>query len=538
MKLRGLSYLAGFPLAALLMAAPAHADQTEELLKLRNTVVGLLEALVSDGVVTEDRARAMVEEAEAQALAEIGAREAEAAPAPGSVRVPYVPQIVKDEIKNDLREDLREEVAADVLDQARADGWGVPGGLPAWITDIEWRADVRVRSASAFYDSGNAEGVYFDFQAINEAGGTGPAGTDALLNVSEDRDAMQTRARLGLDVHIDDRWLLGLRTVTGNEPSPVTRNATQGDYEVPYRTYFDLAYVHFKSEHVLVSAGRIPNPFLSTDLVWDDDLTFDGVAVTGVLPFNFRSGEHRAYLTIAGLPIDEVDISSADKYLLAAQLGAQMNFGQASVGLGAAYYDFVDIEGERNAFQSTLDDFTAPRFLQKGNTVFDIRNDLDSGTNLYALAADYDLVDVVLLVDSGRIFTTGANRPLHVRLAADYVSNVGFDEDEVLERTGVAVDEKSTGYQIELGVGMPEIAQLWDWRVTTTYRHLERDAVLDAFTDSDLHLGGTDSEGWALEFELGLSRKSWIEVSYLSASEIDGPPLGIDLLFLDLNAKF
>ena len=47
------------------------------------------------------------------------------------------------------------------------------------------------------------------------------------------------------------------------------------------------------------------------------------------------------------------------------------------------------------------------------------------------------------------------------------------------------------------------------------------DAVLDAFTDSDLGLGGTNLRGYILGFTYGLYRNSTIGVRYLAAENID-----------------
>ena len=87
-------------------------------------------------------------------------------------------------------------------------------------------------------------------------------------------------------------------------------------------------------------------------------------------------------------------------------------------------------------------------------------------------------------------------------------------------------------------IGADAIRKLHDWQVFVGYRYLERDAVLDAFTDSDFHLGGTDAKGWILGGDYGLARNTWLTLRYLSADEIDGPPLGIDVLQLDLNTRF
>jgi hypothetical protein len=119
--------------------------------------------------------------------------------------------------------------------------------------------------------------------------------------------------------------------------------------------------------------------------------------------------------------------------------------------------------------------------------MFDIRNDTDPDTNLFALAADYRLVDFTSELELARF------DPVTVRLLFDYVRNVGFDEDQVAARTGTFVEARRDGYLLGLAVGSANMVKAHDWRVFGNYRHLERDAVVDAFSDSDFHLGGTDA---------------------------------------------
>ena len=60
----------------------------------------------------------------------------------------------------------------------------------------------------------------------------------------------------------------------------------------------------------------------------------------------------------------------------------------------------------------------------------------------------------------------------------------------------------------------------------------------DAFTESDFHLGGTDTQGYRISGLYGLTTNLWLRARWLSATEIDGPPLSIDSLQVDLNARF
>jgi hypothetical protein len=242
-----------------------------------------------------------------------------------------------------------------------------------------------------------------------------------------------------------------------------------------------------------------------------------------------------------------VELSGNDKWLLAGQLGYELDIvPTVRLSMAAGYFDYQNITGKLNPLDLSVNDYTAPEFLQKGNTVFDIRNDTDPNTELFALAADYDLVDVSAVV-------TWTIRPdLVFDATANYITNVGYDYDEVLARVGGCTQIPDTGngpveicpvknanaYRLEFRIGNPDIARPGAWRAQLAYNYLERDAVLDAFTDSDLHRGGTDGEGYIIGGEIGITDNTWARLRYLSADEIDGPTLGIDVLQIDLNAKF
>jgi hypothetical protein len=179
-----------------------------------------------------------------------------------------------------------------------------------------------------------------------------------------------------------------------------------------------------------------------------------------------------------------------------------------------------------------LNDYTAPALLGRGNTLYDIRNDLDPDTNLFALASEFEIADVTLQLDFG-VF--GENR---LRFTADYLENRGFDPLAVEQLIGQPIEARNTGRQVELSIGRDFIEEPGDWRAFAAYRYLERDAVIDAFTDSDFGLGGTDTEGYIVGFDIGVSRNAWITTRVLSSNEIDGPPLSVDVLLLDLNTRF
>ncbi len=534
---------AAFVIAAQLGCASAIAAQSDEarsLNELRNTVVNLLQTLVERGVVTREQAEAMVNAAQQKAATDAAATAAQEQAEAGAVRVPYVPEIVKEEIRKQVAAELAPQVTKDVIQQAQDEQWGVPAALPDWIKRVRWGGDVRVRGQGDFYAVDNIENAYIDFLTVNDKGGIGKAGTAALLNVTEDRRRMRARMRLGLDSELGWGWSLGTRITTGNLRDPVSTNQTLGNTGVRYQTGFDLAYLKWygnsaTGRNVLnLSGGRIANPWLSTDLVWDPDLTFEGAAA------NYRLGlmrddpySHFAFLTVGAFPLQEIELTAGDKWLYGAQLGLEWKFaGGSRARFGVAYYQFDNITGKRNVLDSNLLDYTAPQYLQRGNTLFDIRNDNDTSTNLYALAADYRLANATMT------FEWKLTAFYRISLSGDYVKNIGYDEDDVLARTGFLLPKRTNGYQGELGFGSTTMARNGAWRAFVGYRYLEADAVLDAFTDSDFHLGGTDAKGYYIGADYAFTQRVFARLRYLSANEIDGPPLGIDVLQLDFNANF
>lgn len=532
------------------MAVPLSAacGEREELLEIKHTIINLVDALVAERVLSTEQAEAIVKLAESQAK-ERAAEVIEEVPQDAGrkvVRVPYVPEFVKQEIRDQVRAELRADVTQDVLQQAKNERWGIPEALPGWVNRIELFGDIRVRAQGDVFADKNQAFSYPDFNAINDAGGVVAAGEDAFLNTVQDRYRGRVRARLGLKAKVTNNLETGFRLVTGNQREPVSTNQTQGNYGGKYALNLDLAYVKYTDlsddgyPWMKISGGRIKNPWFYTDLVWDSDLTFEGAAVTFRRDlggsdnlFAMQEQTDTMFLTLGAFPLQEVELSSDDKWLLGSQLGGEWRFDdQSSFKVGLAYYHYHNIVGRRNDFESIRYDFTAPRFVQKGNTLFDIRNDADPDTNLFALASDYRLVNLTASYDFAQF------APIHVVVSGDYVRNIGFDQNEILQRTGSRIEERTDGWRLGLSVGWPDVGRRGNWRVFGAYKYLERDAVLDAFTDSDFHLGGTDGKGFVLGGEYGLFDNTWIGFRWLSSNEIDGPPLGVDVFQLDFNAKF
>lgn len=526
------------------------------------TAEDLLKLLVDEGVIDKSKIKALSEKLKARhravagsAVEQTSVQEKDTKPTSeaGVVRVPYVPKYIKDEIRDQVRMGLKEDVSRDVLAQAKQEKWGLPGALPDWVGRISFSGDMRVREESLFYANGNTQGDYLNLSLANSKGSFTGADPNIFLNTTEDQHRLRARLRLGVKAKVNNEVDVGARMVTGNISDPVSTNQTLGNYGQKWQNNFDLGYLRYRNlnRSLQFSGGRFENPFMSTDLVWDSDLAFEGIAGSWhMLRSNNIDADFQSFdpfITVGAFPLQEVERSQRDKWLFGGQTGFQYEFRNQSKGvLALAYYNYKNIAGKQNtSVDNTEFDFTAPGFLQKGNTLFNIRNSADPAAVLFAHAADYRLLNVYADLDIATF------SPVHIMLTADYVKNVGYEKDDVTERTGIEIDPKTAGYQLRAAVGWPTISKARDWQASFIYRYVERDAVLAEFTDSDFHQGGTDAKGYILKFDYGIADNTWLTMRWLSSDEIDGNSypwaagatsgtgkLGLDTLQLDLNAKF
>jgi len=502
--------------ALLMMCAPlAAADERQDLETLRATTLKLIQLLVSEGLLSQEKANALI-------------REAQGAPvAPGEkpkpvVRVPYVPENVKQEIKDQLREE--------VMAQAKAERWADPGRLPEWADRVTIEGDVRLRAESDKLDPNNAPAAFFQAQGQN------------INNTTEDTERLRLRARLGFRASVAEGVETGFQLATGSSGStgnPTSVNNTLGDSFNRQSAGIDLAYVTWRPDYwLMLSGGRIRNPFFASDLVWAPDLNFDGI-VASVRPLVRE--DLRPYFTVGAFPLkynepDPTQPVRKNKWLYGTQLG--LDYGRTEgtlLRLGAAYYDYHNIEGIPNTdpLNPNLYDWTAPQFRQRGNTLFPIN--LFGNPTLFGLASQFQIVnltaEVGLRYDDLR----------RASFLVDWAKNIGFDSNEIAQRTaGIVTDlpAKNVAVQYRAGFGHRLIERWGDWFAYGAYKRVEANAVLDAFVEGDFNLGGTNAKGWILGGGYGVARNSWIGLKYTTANQIDGPPLAIDTLMLDFNARF
>ena len=549
--------------AASAAALPAHSAPAPS----ENATINLIRLLVQQGVLKADQADALVAQAEAEAKAARAAPQDRggAAAQPGDVRVPYIPQTVRDQI--------RDEVKAEVMVQAKEENWAQPNTFPDWVSRITIDGDVRVRDESRLY-SGNNSNEIVDFAKLNAKG---PYDLNRntnnnyppMLNTREDRrNQLRIRARLGVRAEISESWSAGIRLATGSDDSPVSTSQTLGGGMGKKDIWLDQAYLTYRpAKWATVTGGRIANPFESTDMLFSNDLNFDGVAAIFKQPLEGRDvtlfGTLGAFSTEYGSngwnSSSFSEGKSEDKWLLAAQAGADWKINQQNSVRGAlAYYHFDNIAGKRSsacspwAGQENCDtDWSRPAFMQKGNTLFLLRNitanPLDPANTpqpqYVGLASKFDLLDLNLRWDT-RVFNG-----LGLRLNANYIRNLAYSKSKMASRSqGNIVNNFGDNGDVESGpnawmlqatLGRSyDMKEKGDWLAFVGYKYIQPDALPDAFNDSSFHQGGTNARGYYIGGSYAFDKNVYGVLRWMSTREVYGAPLSIDTMQFEINARF
>jgi murein DD-endopeptidase MepM/ murein hydrolase activator NlpD len=556
----------------------ASTRQERELAQLRATTATLIELLLAQDLITREKAESLMQQAQlgplppadeiaagksaaraapqpasvappADAAVEATAQPTAPQPEPGVVRVPYVPEVVK----NEIRDQVREEVIA----QAKAERWAEPSALPEWLDRITWEGDFRLRLERDNFDSGNTPASTYALDALSGVTrAAGFAATDGGIptgNTTDDEDSWKVRLRLGLLARVSDKVAAAARITTGNTENRVSTNQSLGDDLNKFSLVLDRAYVRVEPwSWLTLLGGRMPNPWFATDLQWDEDLNFDGIAAS-VRPISSAGRALAPFFTAGAFPLREDSPPSADaRWLYGAQAGLQWDVSsETRLKFGLGYYSYSNIAGQQQSsadflpgfgpLTASYDQYEYPSSLrQKGNSLFrtNAPNDL-TGETIWGLASEFRPLSLMASLDLAQF------EPVKIGLYAEYVENLGFDRQEILSRTGVELtDGGNNAYQLRLNVGRGTLREPNDWQAFLAYKHIESDSVLDGFADSDFGLGGTNLKGYVLGVNYTLYPNTFFTLRGLFADEVDpftlqpGDKFGVDVFQLDFNARF
>ena len=558
------------------LPAEKKPEQAAAAAPSENVTINLIHRLVEKNILTKEEAETMIKQAEADAATAAAQKDIAALPPEPTpeeeMRISYIPEVVKNQMRDQIQQEL--------LAHAREEKWSEKK-YPEWTDKFKPFGDIRVRSENTFFPEGNDNtGAFPNFNAINTGAPFDTAGTQfsPQYNVDQDRERTRLRARAGAAIMLGEGFNAGLRVATGESNSPVSPNqslgASGGNFS-KYAIWLDRAFLSYDAgpgngdgEELTFLLGRFDNPFLSTDVMWDDDLGFDGLALRGKVNLNdqvstfFTAGYFPVYNTDFNFASNQpAKFDSTDKWLSGAQIGVDWKINDdLTAKFGVAYYDFDGIEGKLSSpFIPLTDkdagdtDTTRPSFAQRGNTYMALRN-IDNSTaandfgnkyqyQYYGLASEFRDIAITGRLDYDHF------DPVRLSLVGEVIKNVAFDSSDInakaVNNRGAGTAKKigafeggDTAWNLAFTVGKPALEQLWDWQAGVGYRYVESDAVVDAFTDSDFGGGGTNVQGFTLGGNLALSKAVRAGLRWMSSDEIAGPPLSSDILQIDLNAKF
>jgi hypothetical protein len=334
-----------------------------------------------------------------------------------------------------------------------------------WVENMKISGDLRYRY----------EGI--DSQKNNKWSGSSKG-----VSNSNSIERNRLRARIGLYDKINDEVDLGFRIATGSA-DPVSTNQTEEDAFSKKAIWLDQAYFDWHPKDIKgfdFIGGKMPQPFYrvgNNQLIWDDDLNPEGLAVKYEIPIN---DSLKGYLTGGGFWVGHPDnpdtAVAASTSLWGIQGYLKNTFEDKSYLLGGmSFYTYGHIEDEPNV--GSL--WGKNSFF--GNTASDGK--YKYGYNIVEGFAEYG--------------TQIAGYPIAVYGDAAYNTD--------------APDSINKAWLI--GTTFNKAKDPGSWQLSYNYREVQSDAVLGQFNDSDFNGGGTNARGhWfnltyqlAKNFQTGLS---------------------------------
>jgi hypothetical protein len=185
-----------------------------------------------------------------------------------------------------------------------------------------------------------------------QAGDTSGAGVKYTHDDSQTRSRWRYRLRFGVKGELYDNFFYGIRAATGYQ-NDRSGNVTFGDTDnggvfgnTKSLLGIDRVYIGWKpTDWLTLTGGKMENPFYTTNLVWDDNLSPAGAAEQ----FDYKATDNLEVFATAG---QFVYGDSADN---AAFTGAGAN------------YDDIFMFGEQVGFKYKFDDNT---FYKAGASIF------------------------------------------------------------------------------------------------------------------------------------------------------------------------
>lgn len=408
------------------------------------------------------------------------------------------------------------------------------------LTELELFGDVRLRYE---YRGGRTDDTPL------APPGPGVAGTHDW----QERERERYRLRLGLRGTLLDDWFFGVRLETG--AGPRSTNVTFGDDTStsspggggPFAKGSDgifvgQAYGGYKGfPDFAFTGGRMPNPFVKTLMVWDDDINPEGLAEQWKHTFTFGRGESSppAYSkdgkAIAPLPPVEpflkldvfanfgqfvYDDSNPENPLGARSTATQPTGEKQLVPNHDAFLLGWQV-GARFEFPHILYFQFAPalyNYTGNGDT-FNIH--FQGGdpkvTNAESLAQNQTGINSLLVFDMPAEIGWNVGK-IPIRIFGDFATN--FEADDRANAAGHP-GKGGDRYAYQIGLGIGQLKKKHDWQVEAWWQHADQYALDANLIDNDLFDGQLNLQGVAVRAGYMLADAVIFNLTYAYAWQID-----------------
>lgn len=454
------------------------------------------------------------------------------------------------------------------VEKMAADKWKLSNAL----TELELYGDARLRYE---YRGGETD----DDSPLAEPPGPGVA----RHNDWQERQRERYRLRIGLRGTLMDNWFFGARLETSQNPR--STNVTFGDdtsgganpsFSGPFSKsgdgiYVGQAYVGYKGfADITLTVGKMPQPLVTTRMIWDDDINPEGLAEQWKHTFSFGSAGE----TAGGYSKDGKAVASVAKSEPFLKLDLFVNFAQyvyddanpenplglhATTTANGGKQEAPNTDAFMLAWQiGARFNFPKNLYAQIAPSLFNYTGNGDT-FNVHFQGGDPELTNLASLTQN----QTGINSLLilavpweiggkignvPVRLLGDFAVNLdGDDRAEAAGHPGKG-DQR---YAYSIGVGIGQLKKKHDWQLNVFWQRQDQYSVdpnlIDTeFFDTKLNLQGigatagymiTDAvsvnllyaRAWRADDDLGTGGGGDIAIN---------PVTDYQLFQADLNVKF
>ena len=393
---------------------------------------------------------------------------------------------------------------------------------------------------------------------------------------AQQRNRHRYRLRLGIRGTLIDDFFFGLRLETS--ASARSTNVTFGDDAGPFGKTSDTLhvgqmYIGYRGfRDITLTAGRMPNPFITTSMVWDGDINPEGIAQQYKRSFNFslgggstsagaesysKDGKGAVAAAVTSEPFKlGVDVfANFGQFLYDDQnpenpIGAPVVSGGRRVPENDAYLFGYQV-GARFKFPNNIYFQFAPTVYHYSGYGNDFNTFYNGGPNFRignnTITPNQTGINSLLIFNMPAEFGFKIGE-LPARVFGDFAVNLDADDRAFAAGRPEEDDER---YAYQVGVGLGQLKTKGEWQIQAFWQHQEQYSLDPNLIDSDIFDGRLNMQGFAVQAGYAISDAVTFNLTYAKGNQINNklgtggagdigvnPVREYQLFQADLNFKF